>query len=106
MNEEKGIFRLVGGRDSSADTVIWPLGPPRSANTCVQRRGVIIDASVWSATCSTCTSPAGKSSASVDGYAAAEGEKQKEKHHEDCIERSRWAFVPCVQETDGRFERS
>ena len=105
-SEEKGIFELVGGRDFSADTVIWPLGLACSANKYLQHRGIIIDTSVRSATSSVYTSPVGRSSATVDGYAAAEGEKQKERHHKDCIERSRWAFVPSVQETDGRFGHS
>ena len=105
-NEEKGIFKLVGGRDFSADTVIGPLGLSCSANKYLHSRGVIIDTSVRSATSSVYTSPVGRSSATVDGYAAAEGEKQKERHHKDCIQRSRWAFVPSVQETDGRFGHS
>ncbi|KAG5183881.1 hypothetical protein JKP88DRAFT_255652 [Tribonema minus] len=81
--------------------------PTCNFNCCMalKCKEVVVDTSVRAPTADHCISPVRISAASTNGFAAAEGEKARHRHHRGTLDESRWIFVPFVQESFGRLER-
>jgi len=101
-NEDASVFTTT---DRRADTVVYPGGLALSHDLKLRDKGVIIDTSVRAPTCDAYLAGAARSAASQDGFAAEAAEHDKVRHHAGRFVQARWAFVPFVQESFGRFGR-
>ena len=101
-NEDASVFSVA---DRRADTAIGPGALSLAKDTTLQYEGVVVDSTVRAPVADYMLPPtagARANAATKDGFAAAAGEKQKRKHHENCL-LPQWRFVPFVQETFGRL---
>ena len=101
-NEDASVFSVA---DRRADTAIGPGALSLAKDTTLQYEGVVVDSTVRAPVADYMLPPtagARANAATQDGFAAAAGEKQKRKHHENCL-LPQWRFVPFVQETFGRL---
>jgi len=101
-NEDASVFTTT---DRRADTVVYPGGLALSHDQKLRNRGAIIDTTVRAPTCGVYLAGAAHSASSQDGFAAEAAEHDKVRHHAGRFVQARWAFVPFVQESFGRFGR-
>ena len=95
-NEDASVFSVA---DRRADTAIGPGALSLAKDTTLQYEGVVVDSTVRAPVADYMLPPtagARANAATQDGFAATAGEKQKRKHHENCL-LPQWRFVPFVQ---------
>ena len=105
LNENRTMFTVPTGkqRELQADTALIRRSLSLCGDLLLAQQGVVFDSSVTAATAKTNMQGVKSNAAISDGHAAANRERVKHGVHKERYKRSRWKFVPFVQEAHGRL---
>ena len=105
LNENRTMFTVPTGKQKElqADTALIRFSLSLCGDQLLAQQGVVFDSSVTAATAKTYMQGVKSNAAISDGHAAASRERVKHGVHDGRYNRSRWKFVPFVQEAHGRL---
>ena len=105
FNELGTMYTVPVGKQEAlqADTALSRGSLALCCDEVIAKLGIMLDTSVTAATTAGNLAGVKRNAAIADGYASSRRELEKHRKHNGRYEKSKWKYVPFVQEAHGRF---